>query len=607
MYSDAKELLIGIYEVSKLIYDQVQLVRANEAQCKRLNERVQVVVSSARGLEQLNDISHYKKPLQALKVCLEEDCNFIGKFTKSSLWFRYIFKAGSYSEEFQKLNEDLVKASSFLQLGLTAQQIFNREVDREDQKADFNYIKQNQVEIIRLNQEQNKKLQKLDLDQKTQQALIQQQLESMMQQLAKLSLEPKSNQNPIDPKFQVAFHELLIDTLIVKGSVGNIYLGKWEKSEVVIKMLEGNFVTEEQELFIREINIMSRLHHPQLVPLYGACLENGRACLVKPYYAEKDLSRYLKAKKLLPEQHKQLALAIAKGLQYLHNKNIFHRGLQSSNILIDKHGEAHLNDFGLCKIESQSVKTIKVSHEEPYWQSPETFERYSTHTAASDIYSYGIVLWEILTGQHPKEGYYPNNQSPSLSQFIKDWKSGKRLPIEMVPEVFKKLLTACWASQAKERPSLESLIKEIENYQPQSLSSEDYYEKGLQSESKGNLAEALEYYRQASDQGYFKAHANLGAFYLHGLGGLLVNKPKAAELFEKGAKQGHLRAIINFATMKEYGDGIPKDIPGAIAWYKKAVQLGDKKSQEKLDKLTQQSQPVYEGNLMSMKKGLEKN
>ncbi|CAB5342275.1 unnamed protein product [Rhizophagus irregularis] len=146
-----------------------------------------------------------------------------------------------------------------------------------------------------------------------------------------------------------------------------------------------------------------------------------------------DLRNYFKDnfKKLTWEDKKRLAFQIADGLNYLHNENVLHRDLHSKNIVIHENN-AKIIDFGISKIQNQSSAYI-------------------------DIYSFGVLMWEISSGCSPFEDCLTKNEKVALIC------AGKReIPIPETPKEYEELYIKCWDQEPKQRPTISEVLKEFE-------------------------------------------------------------------------------------------------------------------------------------------------
>jgi len=570
---DPTSALSNIYAVAKLIYAQVQLVKANQEQSKRLAERIQIIEDSVRGLGNIQDKDYYQKGLNDLLSGLQNCLAFMQQLSQTSS-FNAFFKAGNYNQQFASLNEELQKSIQQLNLGLNAQQVFNREKDKQDQQADIEFIKKNHAEIIKQVQKANAGIGQLDLELKENHDIMLNQFASMKALI--LGLNKAAEKPPIDPHHIVPYFELVFDQKLATGSFGQIYLGRWRGQVTVIKSIEGVFSEEDKAHFIREVQIMSQCRDKHITQFYGASLEPGRACLLMEHMEKGSLYQVLE-KPLPLHLQKQIALEIARGLQYLHARDILHRDLKSANILINADNHAKLSDFGLSKTRAASVKTTQRKSEAVRWLAPECFSR-GSYTTQSDIYSYGVILWELLSGKRPYAGI-------TEAEIPKRTLEGNRDPLTGIPEPCATLIKQCWSIDPTKRPTLPHIIEALERYTiTLELSPEEHYNQGLKFDQIKDYAHAIESYTKALEKGHVKAGTNLGLFFLLGKSGE-TNKLKAHQLFLNAANQGHPRAMTNLAIMLKCGDGVAQNIPEALTWFKKAAKLGDTQAAAEAAKL----------------------
>ncbi len=255
-----------------------------------------------------------------------------------------------------------------------------------------------------------------------------------------------------------------------QGSFGTVYKGKWNKLPVAIKEIHGTLNKEIEKSFNTEAEVMMRANSNWVVRLYGIAEDLQKIALVMELMPKGSLNQLLHNGQDLPWYLRcQIAQDITHGLILLHNDNILHRDLKSENILLDERLRAKLSDFGLSKIKSSSRSTTKRSQAvgTEGWMAPELFLDldelkddiipsipYSTY---SDIYSYGIVLWEIATRKIPFEGFRP-------SQIEKFVKGGKRPSYPQdceIPENFKSVVKGACEQKPEERLALPILLERL--------------------------------------------------------------------------------------------------------------------------------------------------
>lgn len=583
-----------IYNVANQIYTQVQTAKANREQCKRLQERIQIMVTAIKPLENLKpeEKKTYQRGLNAFYETLLSAYELVRKFSNKKNWFVEVIKAGTYEGAFAQITKDLSLAIEQLSLGLNAQQIVDAKQDKLDQQKDHTSLLEQQDEILKYNKQMLEEVQHLKGNQQDGQAILVQQMISMKGKISDL-LNRNNNENnnnaikikpPINSKYSVYFCDLLFDKKIGEGSFGKIYLGRWLEQEVAIKTIDGELTPAQQDEFIREVKIQSRLRSPRIVSLYAACLEPQRACLVMEYVENKSLCEVLKVKKLNPEQQKQIAHDLACGLYYLHTKKVIHRDLKSANVLIDKDFRAKLSDFGLAKMSAADIKTAAKRSQAYSWFAPEIYKEQPI-TVKADIYSFGVILWELFTGKTPFVGKTENEIMNLIC-------NGKHEKITSdIPDEYAILIKQCWAADPQQRPDALTLARAIDDIvvRPPSPSAEEYYQQGItleheldkrlkidpkipSNERQEIYATAYSNYQRSREKGSTAASTGIGMFFLKGTGNITpINKPKALECFLESAEAGHARGMRNAALMLEKGDGVPRDSNKALYWYEKLL------------------------------------
>ena len=149
---------------------------------------------------------------------------------------------------------------------------------------------------------------------------------------------------------------------------------------------------------------MAECQFPQIVGLYGICDEGGNKAFIMEYMPRGSLRSFLedKSQEILWDTRMTIAIDIGNGLSYLHKKNILHRDLKSLNVLLDINYSAKIGDFGLSKIKLEtSSSSTKSKAGTIRWRAPEAFKRGFRPANSMDIYSYGMVLWEIASRKLP--------------------------------------------------------------------------------------------------------------------------------------------------------------------------------------------------------------
>ncbi|KAK9080865.1 hypothetical protein SSX86_000007 [Deinandra increscens subsp. villosa] len=271
------------------------------------------------------------------------------------------------------------------------------------------------------------------------------------------------------------------DLLLTKGK-NNSEPCKKHRSVAIKRFTGGNTMQVRQESFA-ELEMLTSYKQSELVSLLGFCDEGAEMILVYDYYpSNKNLGDYLQSDhsvhNLTWTHRLHMCLEIARGVKYLHTKTAKHSNINSSNIILDKYCHAKLAYFGISKLHSanQEVVGTKV-YEDPEYKTTGKLE------TKSDIYSFGVVLFEILCG---KLAYDPvhikvndKGLAPIARQCFKDGTierlidpklkeendqdnfSSVRGPNQDSLETFSKIAYQCLGEAAK-RPSIEIVIKELE-------------------------------------------------------------------------------------------------------------------------------------------------
>ncbi|TQD75193.1 hypothetical protein C1H46_039268 [Malus baccata] len=266
---------------------------------------------------------------------------------------------------------------------------------------------------------------------------------------------------------------------IGQGGYGNVYKGILANGTVVaIKRAQEGSLQGEKE-FLTEIELLSPLHHRNLVSLVGYCDEEGEQMLVYEFMSNGTLRDHLSARSKEPlgfEMRLRIAQGSAKGILYLHteaNPPIFHRDIKATNILLDSKFIAKVADFGLSRLApvpdfegTVPAHVSTVVKGTPGYLDPEYFLTHKL-TDKSDVYSLGVVFLELLTGMQPishgKNIVREVNiafQSGMIFSVI-DGRMGS-YPSECV-EKFLSLALRCCKEETDARPSMAEVVRELEN------------------------------------------------------------------------------------------------------------------------------------------------
>ncbi|KAH6815161.1 kinase superfamily with octicosapeptide/Phox/Bem1p domain-containing protein [Perilla frutescens var. frutescens] len=260
------------------------------------------------------------------------------------------------------------------------------------------------------------------------------------------------------------------------GTFGTVYYGKWRGTDVAIKRIKKSCFSgrssEQERLakdFWREACILSNLHHPNVVAFYGVVPDGagGTLATVAEFMANGSLRTALVRKDKLLDHRKKLIIAMdaAFGMEYLHSKNIVHFDLKCDNLLVNLRDPERpickVGDFGLSRIKHNTLVSGGVRGTLP-WMAPELLNGSTNRVSEKvDVFSFGIVLWEILTGEEP----YANMHCGAIIGGIV--KNTLRPPIpEWCDPEWKKLMEQCWSADPAARPSFTEITRRFRQKGP---------------------------------------------------------------------------------------------------------------------------------------------
>lgn len=274
--------------------------------------------------------------------------------------------------------------------------------------------------------------------------------------------------------WQISPRELKLGPRIGVGNVGEVYRAVYRGRTVAVKKLLGAWTRDSDmvDRFREEAYLMSTFSHPNVLGFKGAVLDRdaGQACIVMEFCERGTLADLLRSREALPWQRRlRIARDISLGMNYLHAKaGIVNRDLKSTNLLLTRDYEVRISDFGLSRRNASGPGQAMLTYcGTPAYLAPEVV-RQERYTEKADVYSFGIILWELLTREEPYAsgagvgGAAGAGAAGGLALAYAVATQGLRPPIPAYcPAEWAALMTACWAEDPAARPSFDEVQRAL--------------------------------------------------------------------------------------------------------------------------------------------------
>lgn len=280
--------------------------------------------------------------------------------------------------------------------------------------------------------------------------------------------------------------EIKIKKLIYSSALCTVHTGVWQRKRVAVKIFDTNQLSWNRNNFIKEITMFTLIKHPNACPFFGAYTppksDNNnnsaggklleRPLILMPYFKNGSLADYIDLRRRQLEQRKlfgtrqvidiitllNMALNAADCIQYLHTRSIIHRDIKPANFLIDDDFEIRVTDFGVSRAMTD-ISTGEYTYSgTEVWMAPEVFDKY--YDSKVDVYSYGLLLWSMLTGKTPYDRF--NNMMDFVTEVISNARREK-IP-EFSPPVFpdlSQLIIRCWDADPRKRPDFTTICENL--------------------------------------------------------------------------------------------------------------------------------------------------
>ena len=235
------------------------------------------------------------------------------------------------------------------------------------------------------------------------------------------ALEPTTappNSAPEISKIANAFPDLEVIELIGKGGMGAVYKCRQKSLDrfVALKILPQTLANDESFAlrFQAEAKALAALNHPNIVTIHDFGNQGGFYFLLMEHIDGLNLRHLIRSRKLSPEEALAIIPPLCEALQFAHDRHIVHRDIKPENLLLDSNGRIKIADFGIATIVGQTDPTAEKAAGTPAYMAPEQRTNAAPVDARADIYSLGVVLYEMLTGERPDAALTPPSQKATL-------------------------------------------------------------------------------------------------------------------------------------------------------------------------------------------------
>ncbi|KAG1367798.1 dual specificity protein kinase splB [Cocos nucifera] len=269
-------------------------------------------------------------------------------------------------------------------------------------------------------------------------------------------------------KWTVDLSKLYLGLRFASGAHSRLYHGIYKDQPVAVKIIRqpddnenGVMAARLEKQFAREVMFLCHLYHPNVIKLAGACKNPPVFCIITEYLSGGSLRAFLHKLK-----HKSLPLAkliaisldIARGMEYIHSQGVIHRDLKPENILFDQDFCVKIADFGIA-CEEAYCDALAEDPGTYRWMAPEMI-KHKAYGRKVDVYSFGLLLWEMVTGTVPYE-----EMTPIQAAFAVVNKNLRLVIPSDCPAPLQALIEQCWSLHPGKRPEFWQIVKVLEQFE----------------------------------------------------------------------------------------------------------------------------------------------
>ncbi|XP_025127543.1 tyrosine-protein kinase Fes/Fps isoform X2 [Bubalus bubalis] len=264
-------------------------------------------------------------------------------------------------------------------------------------------------------------------------------------------------------KWALSHEDLVLGEQIGRGNFGEVFSGRLraDNTLVAVKSCRETLPPDLKAKFLQEARILKQYSHPNIVRLIGVCTQRQPIYIVMELVQGGDFLTFLRTEgaRLRVKTLLQMVGDAAAGMEYLESKCCIHRDLAARNCLVTEKNVLKISDFGMSREEADGIYAASggLRQVPVKWTAPEALN-YGRYSSESDVWSFGILLWETFSlGASP----YPNLSNQQTREFVE---KGGRLPCpELCPDAVFRLMEQCWAYEPGQRPTFSVIYQELQS------------------------------------------------------------------------------------------------------------------------------------------------
>ncbi|KAI5764905.1 FES protein [Gulo gulo luscus] len=264
-------------------------------------------------------------------------------------------------------------------------------------------------------------------------------------------------------KWVLNHEDLVLGEQIGRGNFGEVFSGRLraDNTLVAVKSCRETLPPDLKAKFLQEARILKQYNHPNIVRLIGVCTQKQPIYIVMELVQGGDFLTFLRTEgsRLRMKTLLQMVGDAAAGMEYLESKCCIHRDLAARNCLVTEKNVLKISDFGMSREEADGIYAASggLRQVPVKWTAPEALN-YGRYSSESDVWSFGILLWEAFSLGAPP---YPNLSNQQTREFVE---KGGRLPCpELCPDAVFRLMEQCWAYEPAQRPSFGAISQELQS------------------------------------------------------------------------------------------------------------------------------------------------